>query len=94
MRSLLVLDGLIEAGVLRERLSSQVTTGHELAICYVAGAPSGLARTLNSQRALTALLREVLGDSAENVAIFVVSGADGDGVDECAAEWGATNVMR
>jgi len=94
MRSLLVLDGLIEAEVLRERLASQVTSEHEFAICYVAGVPSGLARTLNAQRALTAVLREVLGDSAESVAIFVVSGADGDGVEECATEWGATNVIR
>jgi hypothetical protein len=92
MRVLVVLVEPIAADGIRERCSSLVADGHEVAVCYVLPVPPSLKASLDAQRRITADLRRALSNSAESIPVFVVTGADGDGVDECATAWGATDV--
>ncbi|HUS69001.1 MAG TPA: hypothetical protein VMZ28_30905 [Kofleriaceae bacterium] len=66
----------------------------ECACCFVHEADDGGRDHLGLQQRMTTDLRAVLGAGAEGVAIFVVSGRAGDGVDDCAAAWGATEVVE
>jgi hypothetical protein len=94
MRTLVVLSDPIESETIRERCSVLIADGHDVAICYVLPSEAGLRASLEAQRRITLELRQALETSAETIPVFVVSGLDGDGVDECAHAWGATDVQR
>lgn len=70
-----------------------VTEEGELAICQVLPAPS-FPRMLEAQQLLTTTLRQALGERAETVPVFVVTGGPGDDVEDCATAWGATSVVE
>jgi hypothetical protein len=93
VRTLVVLRDPIGANAIRERCSSLIEAGQEVALCYVLPGGSGLRASLEIQRRITSELREAFETSAEAVPVFVVSGADGDSVDDCARAWGATDVQ-
>jgi hypothetical protein len=92
MRVLVVLSNPVEAGLVRHRCEGLVAEGHDLAVCYVMASQVTLKAALDAQRKVTAALRRALEGSAENIPVFVVSQVDGDGIAECAREWGATEV--
>ena len=92
MRVLVVLADPIATESIRERCSPLIADGHEIAVCYVLPAGEGLRASLETQREITVALRQAFGASAEAIPVFVISGLDGDGVDDCAREWGATDV--
>jgi len=92
MRTLVVLSDPIESQTIRERCSVLIAGGHEVALCYVLPRQAGLNASLEVQRRITTELRHALETSAEKIPVFVVSGLDGDGVDDCARAWGATDV--
>jgi hypothetical protein len=92
MRVLVVLPDPVEVDVVRHRCKALVTEGHDLAVCYVVAPQSNLDVRLDAQRKITAALRQALDGSAEAVPVFVVSEGEGDGIDDCAAAWGATEV--
>ena len=92
MRTLVVLSDPIVAETIRERCSALIADGHEVAVCYVLASQPGLRASLDAQRRITVELRHALETSAETIPVFVVSGLDGDGVDDCARAWGATDV--
>lgn len=93
MRAFVVLSEPIRADTIRARCSALVADGHEVAVCYVLPVEAGLQASLEAQRKITTELRRALDASAESIPVFVVSGLDGDGVDECARAWGATDVQ-
>jgi hypothetical protein len=93
VRTLVVLCDPIEANAIRERCSALIEAGQEVALCYVLPAGFGLHASLEVQRRITSELREALESSAEAIPVFVVSGAHGDSVDDCARAWGATDVQ-
>lgn len=98
MRRILIV---LQEGLDRETLRMRCTVdgaasaaSHEIAVCLVlAREKAGLADVLRAQRDLTRLLREALGDRAEGVAVLVASDSDGYRVEDCAREWGATEVL-
>jgi hypothetical protein len=92
MRVLVVLADPIAPHGIRQRCSALVAGGHEVAICYVLPPPPSLKASLEAQRRITADLRQALASSAESIPVFVVSGSAGDGIDDCARDWGATDV--
>jgi hypothetical protein len=64
--------------------------GAQLAVCVIAGRPgTGL---LPLQQRMTWILRRLLGEAAEAIPVFAVTGQPGDDVDSCAAAWGADLV--
>jgi hypothetical protein len=92
-RILVVLRGPIDIGAVRRRCALDVTGPYEMAVCHVLPAGhDGIRDGLHAQKEITAALRVVLGGRAENVAVLVASERQGEGVDECAKEWGATLV--
>ena len=92
-RILVVLRGPIDVGTVRRRCALTVTGPYEMAVCHVLPAGhDGIRDSLHAQKQITAALRVVLGGRAENVAVLVASDRLGEGVDECAKEWGATLV--
>jgi hypothetical protein len=92
MRVLVAFSDPVEADVVRQRCGGLVAEGHDLAVCYVMASQVTLKAALDAQRKVTAALRRALEGSAETIPVFVVSQADGDGIVECAREWGATEV--
>jgi hypothetical protein len=93
VRTLVVLRDPIEANAIRQRCSALMEAGQEFALCYVLGADLGLRASLDVQRRITSELRQAFETSAETIPVFVVSGAHGDTVDDCARAWGATDVQ-
>lgn len=93
VRTLVLLSDPIEANVIRQRCSRLLEAGGEVAICYVLPTPLGLHGSLEVQRRITLELRQALETSAEAIPVFVVTGLEGDGVDDCARAWGATDVQ-
>jgi hypothetical protein len=93
VRTLVVLRDPIAASAIRERCAALVGAGKEVALCYVLPAELGLRASLAVQRRITSELRQALETSAEAIPVFVVSGAQGDSVDDCARAWGATDVQ-
>ena len=93
MRVLVVLQDPIATESIQERCSQLIAEGHEIAVCHVLPAGEGLRASLETQRKITMELRVAFGASAEAIPVFVISGLDGDGVDDCAREWGATDVQ-
>lgn len=90
MRVLVVLAEPADGDTLRDRCSPLIATGHEIAICCVLPPLTSLVASLDAQRRVTAQLRRAFNGSAEKIAVFV---ATREGVDECAREWGATDVQ-
>jgi hypothetical protein len=78
---------------LRRGVAAAATRGAELAVCQVTD-DDHHASDLHHQQAMTKTLRGLLGDEAESVAVFVVSGRAGDDVASCAAAWGADEIVR
>ncbi len=98
-RILVVLRGPIDSEVLersctiavRDRL--QENEPYEMAICLVLPVGrDGIYEGLQAQREVTRTLRGIMGSGAETIAILVASDRQGDEVDACAREWGATIV--
>ncbi len=54
---------------------------------------TSLAQSVGAQRAVTRELRQILGERAEKIAVFVASARQGDRVEDWAREWGATVVI-
>ncbi len=94
MRVLVVLEDPIATESIQKRCSPLIAGGHELAVCYVLPAGAGLRASLETQRTITMELRHAFGASAEAIPVFVISGLEGDTVDDCARAWGATDVRR
>jgi hypothetical protein len=92
MRVLVVLPDPLEADSIRERCGAHLEGGHDLAVCYVLAPQTSLEVALKTQQKITGELRRAFSASAEMIPVFVVSGGDGDGVDDCARAWGATDV--
>jgi hypothetical protein len=92
MRVLVVLPESVTEDAVRQRCLPHVRQGHDLAVCYVAAAHTSLLDTLDVQRKVTSVLRQVLDGSAEQVPVFVVTQRAGDDIEECARNWGATEV--
>jgi hypothetical protein len=93
MRVLVVLSEPDLSKTLRERCSALIAEGREVAVCHVVGKQAGLEGLLEAQRKITTALRRALEASAEAIPVFVLTGEDGDGVDDCARAWGATDVQ-
>jgi hypothetical protein len=92
-RILVVLRGPIDAGTVRRRCTFDVEGPYEMAVCHVLPQGSdGIRDGLRAQQEITAALRVAMGRRAESVAVLVASEREGDGVDDCAREWGATLV--
>ena len=92
-RILVVLRGRVDVDVLRRRCTLDLVGPYEMAICHVLPAGhDGFREGLHAQREITAALRAVMGRRAETVAVLVVSERPGYGVEECARDWGATEV--
>lgn len=96
-RLLVVLRGPVDAATVREecRVAQLAVAGpHKMAVCHVlASGQDSIADALRAQRQVTALLRHVLGTAAaERVPVFVASERDGQRVEDCGREWGATVV--
>jgi hypothetical protein len=94
MRVLLVLPDPSFGEELERRCKTLLDGGHEVACCHPLTTVSTLQQVLDIQRRITARLRYAFDSSAEGIPVFVVTGNDGDGVDDCAAAWGATDVYR
>lgn len=92
MRVLVVISEPLVAAAMKERCGRLVSEGHEIAVCYPLAPLTNLPTSLGIQRRIASALREGLDKSAEQIPIFVVTGAPGDGVEECARAWGATDV--
>lgn len=93
-RILIVLEEGLDRETLRQRCTVAGALAHEVAVCLVLPRElAGLADVLRAQRELTRALRAALGESAEGVAVLVASDNDGYRVEDCAREWGATEVL-
>ncbi len=65
----------------------------QVALCYeLPHNQDSFTDGLAAQRALTAMLRQIHGPKAESIAVFVVSTHEGQRVEDCATDWGATEV--
>lgn len=92
-RILIVLAGPPDGETLRNRCPSSDFDAVELAVCCVLPAGrTGLSEGLLAQRELTSALRGVLGEVAERVTVLVAWDEDGYRVEDCARDWGATEV--
>ena len=92
-RVLLILHGPIDVETIRRRWEAAVADDVEYAVCYQLPRDNqGFRDILSAQRTVTAALREVCGTRAESMAIFAITDRDGDRVEDCAREWGATEV--
>jgi hypothetical protein len=94
MRVLVVLSGSVEADVIKQRCVPAIDEGHEVALCYVLTTHPDLRVAIGVQQAVTATLRRTLGQSAENIPVFVATDAEGDRVEDWAQAWEATDVRR
>lgn len=93
-RILVVLRGALDRVELRKRYASVSSDGNEIAVCLVLPPnAASLADGLEAQRALTRALREDFGEDAEGVTVLVASDHEGYRVEDCAREWGATEVL-
>lgn len=79
--------------LVRSEAWNQAADG-ERACCLVHGHDTSGRSHLRLQQRMTIELRGSLGQYAEEVATFVVSGQDGDDVGACAASWGATRIVE
>jgi hypothetical protein len=92
-RILVVLRAAIDAETVRRRCPPSVAQTHQMAVCYVLKPhEAGIEASVEAQRRITLSLRQALNQRAETIPVFVVTGRDGDGIDDCAREWGATVV--
>ncbi len=92
-RILLVMRGALTEQTVRDCCGEACTDGALIALCYEL--PQGhdsFIDGLAAQRRLTAILRQIHGARAETIAVFVVSSHDGQRVEDCARDWGATEV--
>jgi hypothetical protein len=94
MRILVVLTDADPKHVVRERFAALLSAHHVLAACLVAPELGSFPEGLEVQRRVSTMLRYLLGASAENIAVFVISGRPGDNVEDCALAWGASEVQR
>jgi hypothetical protein len=94
MRVLVVLREPIATDSLRERCGRLVAEGHCVAVCYAAASTLGLEGTLEAQRKITLALRHAIDGAAEEIPVFVATERDGEGIDDCALAWGATEVQQ
>lgn len=91
---LLVLHEPANVERIREGIARADADNAELALCRVlSSSEEGFPASLRTQQALTATLRSALGERAEEVAIFVVTGTPGDQIEDCARAWEATVVI-
>jgi hypothetical protein len=92
-RILVVLRAPIDVETVRRRCSLGVAQAHEMAVCYVLQPhETSVEAAVQAQRRITDSLRQVLDRWAETIPVFVVTECDGDGIQDCASEWGATVV--
>lgn len=92
-RVLLVLRGPITIDMVKSRCEPFSWGSGELAVCYeLPPEADGFREALAAQRSVTEALRAARGSGAESIAIFAVSGRDGDRVEDCARDWGASEV--
>jgi hypothetical protein len=94
MRVLVVLSGPVEASAVQARCAATMEEGHELALCYVLSTHPDLRVVITLQQELTAILRRLLGASAEKIPVFVATNVEGDRVEDWADAWDATDVRR
>jgi len=92
MRVLVVLSEPHVPRPLGERCQRLIGDGHDVALCYSSTVAATIDATLDAQRKITADLRRTLENSAETIPVFVVTGQSGDGIDDCARAWGATDI--
>ncbi len=92
-RLLLVLNDPLE--IRRDAQLRAVSTSEadEIALCLVVAPSEPQVNHLRLQQRMAGELRALLGEAAERIATFVVSGEDGDDVASCAAAWGASRVI-
>jgi len=87
------MRGPIEASTVSARLEGEAWDAAEFAFCYeLPAGRDGLREALEAQRALTEILRQLFGQSAESIPVFAVSSRLGERVEDYAAAWGATVV--
>lgn len=92
-RVLLVLRGPIDVETVKRRWETARADGAEYAVCYQLPQGShGLPDMLSAQRTVTAALRKACGSRAESIAVFAITDREGDRVEDCARDWGATEV--
>jgi hypothetical protein len=87
------MRGTIDLPTVKARLAAEASEVAELALCYELPPDHDSFRdALHAQRALTEVLRQVMGSDAEGMPIFAVSDRDGERVEDYARAWGATMV--
>lgn len=90
---MLVLHGPIDVEAIRRRWEAAAADEAEYAVCYQLPRDNhGFHDMLSAQRTMTAALREACGLRAESMAVFAITDRDGDRVEDCARDWGATEV--
>jgi hypothetical protein len=92
MRVLVVLSAASMVEGIRTRCARVIQDGDELAVCFLLDPETTYQHSLQIQREATQELRLIFKSAAETVPIFVVTGAPGDGVPDCATAWGAAYV--
>jgi hypothetical protein len=93
MRVLVVLPVPDVSDSVRKRCAEHLAGGREIAVCHVLRGESGLSASLEAQRKITSALRRALESAAETIPVFVLTGGDGDAIEDCARAWGATDVQ-
>jgi len=92
MRVLVIAAEPFAAEAIRDRCAGLLSDGHEVAICCALSPELGLRASLDVQRRITLSLRQALAHAAEAIPVFIVTGTAGDGIEDCARAWGATDV--
>ena len=90
-RVLVVVRDPRDLPTIRRAVAVAEARAAELAVCQVTS-DDHLA-DLRHQQVMTRTLRRLLGEGAETVAVFVVSGRPGDDAASCAESWGADEIV-
>ncbi len=87
------MRGSLNEQMIRDCCGDTGSEQAQVALCYeLPEGQDSFTDGLAAQRALTAKLRQIHGPKAESIAVFVVSTHDGQRVEDCATDWGATEV--
>jgi hypothetical protein len=90
-RVLVVVRDPRDLPTIRRGVAVAAARSAELAVCQVTS--DDHLDDLHHQQAMTRALRRLLGEGAESVAVFVVSGRSGDDAASCAESWGADQIV-